>query len=183
MAAVVHHGGAGTVAAGLRFGKPTFVCPFFGDQHFWGAQVHQSGVGPPPCPIVNLTTETLVAAFTSLMNEDVRQAAVQMKEHMAKEDGIANGLKAFYKHLPVEHMMCDVSPLLCRYPYDVEAGFAGGGGGCGGGGGGGSGGSGGGDASYSDGRILNPPEAIVDGKFYRRAIAEMYHFRRVLSIP
>jgi hypothetical protein len=35
MAAVVHHGGAGTVAAGLRFGKPTFVVPFFGDQHFW----------------------------------------------------------------------------------------------------------------------------------------------------
>lgn len=73
MAAVVHHGGAGTVAAGLRFGKPTFVCPFFGDQHFWGAQVHQSGVGPPPCPIVNLTTETLVAAFASLVDEDIKQ--------------------------------------------------------------------------------------------------------------
>lgn len=35
MCAVVHHGGAGTVAAGLRAGKPTFVCPFFGDQFFW----------------------------------------------------------------------------------------------------------------------------------------------------
>ena len=29
---VVHHGGAGTVAAGLRFGLPTLVCPFFADQ-------------------------------------------------------------------------------------------------------------------------------------------------------
>jgi hypothetical protein len=28
-------GGAGTVAAGLRAGKPTMVCPFFGDQFFW----------------------------------------------------------------------------------------------------------------------------------------------------
>ncbi|CAN0298857.1 unnamed protein product, partial [Phaeothamnion confervicola] len=39
MAAVVHHGGAGTVAAGLRAGKPTLVCPFFGDQFFWGNAV------------------------------------------------------------------------------------------------------------------------------------------------
>ena len=35
VAAVVHHGGAGTTAAGLRAGKPTMICPFFGDQHFW----------------------------------------------------------------------------------------------------------------------------------------------------
>jgi hypothetical protein len=35
MGAVVHHGGAGTVAAGLRAGKPTLICPFFGDQFFW----------------------------------------------------------------------------------------------------------------------------------------------------
>ncbi|CAN0102904.1 unnamed protein product, partial [Heterosigma akashiwo] len=53
--AVVHHGGAGTVAAGLRAGKPTFVCPFFGDQHFWGALMSERGVGPPPCPVRNLT--------------------------------------------------------------------------------------------------------------------------------
>lgn len=35
MAAVVHHGGAGTTAAGLQAGKPTLVCPFFGDQFYW----------------------------------------------------------------------------------------------------------------------------------------------------
>lgn len=32
---VIHHGGAGTTSAGLRAGNPTFICPFFGDQHFW----------------------------------------------------------------------------------------------------------------------------------------------------
>jgi UDP:flavonoid glycosyltransferase YjiC (YdhE family) len=31
---VVHHGGAGTTAAGLKAGKPTIVVPFFGDQPF-----------------------------------------------------------------------------------------------------------------------------------------------------
>ena len=49
--AVVHHGGAGTTAAGLCAGKPTMICPFFGDQHFWGHMVYQAGVGPEPCSI------------------------------------------------------------------------------------------------------------------------------------
>ena len=35
VSAVVHHGGCGTTAAGLRAGCPTIVCPFFGDQPFW----------------------------------------------------------------------------------------------------------------------------------------------------
>jgi sterol 3beta-glucosyltransferase len=34
VAAVVHHGGAGTTAAGLRAGVPAIVIPFFGDQPF-----------------------------------------------------------------------------------------------------------------------------------------------------
>lgn len=32
VSAVVHHGGAGTTAIGLRCGKPTVIVPFFGDQ-------------------------------------------------------------------------------------------------------------------------------------------------------
>jgi hypothetical protein len=40
---VIHHGGAGTTAAGLRYGLPTLVCPFFGDQPFWGAMVEKAG--------------------------------------------------------------------------------------------------------------------------------------------
>ena len=39
VAAVVHHGGAGTTGAGLRAGRPTVVCPFVGDQFFWGRRV------------------------------------------------------------------------------------------------------------------------------------------------
>lgn len=39
VAAVVHHGGAGTCAAGLRAGKPTVIKPFFGDQFFWADRV------------------------------------------------------------------------------------------------------------------------------------------------
>ena len=35
--AVIHHGGAGTTAAGLQAACPTLVVPFFGDQSFWCA--------------------------------------------------------------------------------------------------------------------------------------------------
>ena len=36
MAAVVHHGGAGTTAAGFRAGVPTIIVPHNADQPFWG---------------------------------------------------------------------------------------------------------------------------------------------------
>lgn len=39
IAGVVHHGGAGTTAAGLRAGVPTIIKPFFGDQNFWAERV------------------------------------------------------------------------------------------------------------------------------------------------
>ncbi|KAI9140763.1 hypothetical protein BKA69DRAFT_1125488 [Paraphysoderma sedebokerense] len=45
MDAVVHHGGAGTLAAGMRAGKPTIVVPFALDQYLWGDRVIELGVG------------------------------------------------------------------------------------------------------------------------------------------
>ncbi|CEP11565.1 hypothetical protein [Parasitella parasitica] len=42
---VVHHGGAGTTAAGLRAGLPTVIKPFFGDQRFWGQRIEELQVG------------------------------------------------------------------------------------------------------------------------------------------
>ena len=48
MAAVVHHGGAGTTAAGLRAGIPSILVPHFADQPFWGQRIAALGVGPKP---------------------------------------------------------------------------------------------------------------------------------------
>ena len=50
VAAVIHHGGAGTTAAGLWAGVPTVIIPFFGDQGFWGQRVAVLGVGTAPIP-------------------------------------------------------------------------------------------------------------------------------------
>jgi sterol 3beta-glucosyltransferase len=62
-AAVVHHGGAGSVAAGLRAGKPSIIVPHIVDQAFWGTLIEQIGVGPAAIPIGELTSEKLVIAF------------------------------------------------------------------------------------------------------------------------
>ncbi|GJN17051.1 hypothetical protein PR202_gb04089 [Eleusine coracana subsp. coracana] len=70
-AAVVHHGGAGTTAAGLIAGCPTTVVPFFGDQFFWGDRIHARGVGPAPIPIAELTVEALSNAIRFMLDPEV----------------------------------------------------------------------------------------------------------------
>jgi sterol 3beta-glucosyltransferase len=43
--AVVHHGGAGTLAAGLKAGCPTVICPFIFDQQYFGGLVTDNKLG------------------------------------------------------------------------------------------------------------------------------------------
>ena len=59
VSAVVHHGGAGTTAAGLRAGLPTLICPLTFDQPFWGRRVHSLGCGPKPQPLKRLRVSRL----------------------------------------------------------------------------------------------------------------------------
>ncbi len=45
VAAVVHHGGAGTMTAAALAGVPQVIVPMFGDQFYWGARLSSLGVG------------------------------------------------------------------------------------------------------------------------------------------
>jgi sterol 3beta-glucosyltransferase len=94
VAAVVHHGGAGTTAAGLRAGRPTVVIPFFGDQTFWGWRVHQLGVGPKWLPRKRLTAEKLAAAIDQAVNDAcIRERANKLGEKIRAETGVHNGIR------------------------------------------------------------------------------------------
>jgi sterol 3beta-glucosyltransferase len=64
--AVVHHGGAGTTAAGLTAGVPTVVCSVFFDQPFWGSRVEQLGAGVH-LPFKKLSVSSLSAALEAAM--------------------------------------------------------------------------------------------------------------------
>jgi sterol 3beta-glucosyltransferase len=98
-AAVVHHGGAGTTAAGLKAACPTTVVPFFGDQPFWGARVQEKGVGPAPIPVKHFDLEKLVSAIEFMLDPAVKEAALELAKGMEKEDGIQGAVNAFHKHL------------------------------------------------------------------------------------
>ncbi len=93
MAAVVHHGGAGTTAAGLRAGRPTIICPFLGDQSTWGQHVYDLGAGSKPIPQKKLTVEKLAAALREVAtSQAIQQSAAEIGEKIRQEDGIANAV-------------------------------------------------------------------------------------------
>jgi sterol 3beta-glucosyltransferase len=93
MSAVVHHGGAGTTAAGLRAGRPSFICPFIGDQPFWGRRVYQLGVGPKPIPQKKLTVIKLAQAIQdATQNQALRRKAQDLSLKIRAEDGITGAI-------------------------------------------------------------------------------------------
>ncbi|MEM1412857.1 MAG: glycosyltransferase [Pseudomonadota bacterium] len=93
VAATVHHGGAGTTAAGLRAGRPTVICPFFGDQPFWGRRAQALGVGPAPVPQKKLTAERLAQAIDSVCGDQaLQQRAEALGARIREEDGIGRAV-------------------------------------------------------------------------------------------
>jgi sterol 3beta-glucosyltransferase len=93
VAAVVHHGGAGSTAAGLRAGRPTVVVPFFGDQPFWGRRVHELGVGPAPIPQKKLTPDRLAAALRAVTADPgMAVRAEELGRRIRAEDGVAEAV-------------------------------------------------------------------------------------------
>lgn len=100
MAAVVHHGGAGTTSAGLRAGAPSILIPFSGDQPFWGQRVAALGVGPPAIPYKKLSARRLAAAIeTATGSEAMQQRAASLGEQIRAENGIDKALEALQKFL------------------------------------------------------------------------------------
>lgn len=88
VAAVIHHGGAGTTSAGLHAGKPTFVVPQTVDQPYWGKRVHALGCGPEPVRLRRLTPETLAESLRDLTgNPDYADNARRLAGELAGEDG------------------------------------------------------------------------------------------------
>jgi len=94
MVAVVHHGGAGTTAAGLRAGVPQVVVPFLADQPFWGRRVAELGVGTKPIPRKKLTARNLAAAIAeATSNREMQAKATELGEKIHAEEGLAEAVK------------------------------------------------------------------------------------------
>ncbi len=99
MAAVVHHGGAGTTSAGLRAGVPSVPAPFFADQPFWGRTVHALGVGPRPIPHKRLGADRLAQAIEQAVSDEAMRArAADLGERIRAEDGVARAVEIIAVH-------------------------------------------------------------------------------------
>lgn len=89
VAATIHHGGAGTTAASMRAGKTAAICPFFGDQPFWGRRIADLGVGPAPLNRKSVTAEALAAAIMAMDDPIMRSRAAALGAAIRREDGVA----------------------------------------------------------------------------------------------
>lgn len=95
MAAVVHHGGAGTTAAAWRAGVASVIVPHHGDQPFWAAQSHALGVSPAPLPRTRLTADRLARAITEATSDRAMAArAAALGERIRSEDGVGKAVLA-----------------------------------------------------------------------------------------
>ncbi|KAH1230559.1 Sterol 3-beta-glucosyltransferase UGT80B1 [Glycine max] len=112
--AVVHHGGAGTTATGLKAGCPTTIVPFFGDQFFWGDRIYEKELGPAPIPISQLNVENLSNAIRFMLQPEVKSLAMEIAKLIENEDGVAAAVDAFHRHLP------DELPLPTPIPVEED---------------------------------------------------------------
>jgi UDP:flavonoid glycosyltransferase YjiC (YdhE family) len=93
MAAIVHHGGAGTTAASIRAGVPSIIVPFFGDQPFWADRVSALGVGIAPLARKTLNGAQLAGAIDrALRNVELRTKATALGERVRAEDGVTHAV-------------------------------------------------------------------------------------------
>ncbi|CAF0991068.1 unnamed protein product [Rotaria sordida] len=122
VAAVCHHGGAGTTAAGLRAGKPTIIVPFFGDQFFWGTMIWKSGAGVRPIPGKRLNVNELIEAFRTVHESDIREAAQKLQIAFQHEYGCDTAVQSFHANLPLKNMQSDLEPSFgaCYYLKDYN---------------------------------------------------------------
>jgi len=127
---VVHHGGAGTTAAGIAAGKffayrtntdrkltcifnpgrPTLVIPFFGDQPFWGAMIARAGAGPDPIPYRQLTSDKLADAINFCLKPESLERAKDLASKIATERGSDMGAQSFHQYLDPDRLRCNLAP-------------------------------------------------------------------------
>jgi len=96
MAMVIHHGGSGTTAYGLRSGIPSCAVSFVFDQHYWGERIAELGVGPGPIRYKELTAELLQEAIRFGVGDlETQQKAAELGQKIRTENGIEKALNIF----------------------------------------------------------------------------------------
>jgi UDP:flavonoid glycosyltransferase YjiC (YdhE family) len=97
MAVIVHHGGAGTVAAAARAGVPQIIVPHLLDQYYWADRLHRIGLGPPSIPQTRLRVDNLTSAIDECLSDGEMSARAERMGRDLREAG--DGIAAAVAHL------------------------------------------------------------------------------------
>jgi len=87
VAAVIHHGGAGTTTVAARAGAPQLIVPQIGDQTYWAGRVWDLGIGAAhdgPMP----TAESLSAALAAALNPGTRTRALALADSIVTDGAL-----------------------------------------------------------------------------------------------
>lgn len=89
MAAIIHHGGAGTTATAALSGKPQVIVPHILDQYYHGHKVFKSGFGAKPVERSKLTAKRMIDALSfCLLKPDVQKKAEQIAQSINPQDSL-----------------------------------------------------------------------------------------------
>jgi vancomycin aglycone glucosyltransferase len=94
MAAVIYHGGTGTMAAIARAGVPQAAFPFMADQFDNRKQVIKLGLGPKTCYFKKITAEAVSKAITECISDDkYKKNALELSEKLRDVNGVELTIK------------------------------------------------------------------------------------------
>ncbi|MBE4910579.1 glycosyltransferase family 1 protein [Bacillus luteolus] len=99
VAAVCHHGGAGTTAAGFKAGVPSIIVPFANDQHAWAHRAYDLSVGSKPIPIKALTSDNLATAIHYALEEKIVENSKTLAKNIATENGVRDCARVIVESL------------------------------------------------------------------------------------
>jgi UDP:flavonoid glycosyltransferase YjiC (YdhE family) len=114
-AAVVHHGGYGTIHEALIARKPMVIYPFQSDQFLWATRIGELGIGPGyTARLEKLSAARLLADLAFVLRPECRANAERVGEAMMVDDGL--GVQTAAVESIVAHTRRRLRPLDWRMP-------------------------------------------------------------------
>ena len=88
VAAIVHHGGAGTTTAAARAGVPQVILPHLLDQYYWANRIDRLGLGPRALSVDLITADILADRVDTALNDaGMRRRAAMLGPVVAARNG------------------------------------------------------------------------------------------------
>ncbi|MFC1895998.1 glycosyltransferase [Thermodesulfobacteriota bacterium] len=98
VAAVVHHGGAGTTSTAARAGVPQIIMPHMSDQYYYASRVWKNGLGPAPIMRKELNEKLMNQALNYCFeNHEIQRNVKEMRDELFNTNPLEETVKIVEK--------------------------------------------------------------------------------------